>query len=204
MRLLAIFIDRAKEISDESNSNSESVQFDDNNDVVAWFQTAKGKCLPGQSLPTPTSYLELESFADILKQVLLLSEVLELIFCRKMYSAMNAWYHWVWIGRCWKAGRWLQPHRLGNTYTSDFGKKLPMPRKHTWTLPTSITLQFWNRAVKADFTVKVLKLKRKFFIFTRIYQPRFEEHRILVLPLKLISYAFAKYSKWHFIHRSKL
>lgn len=80
MRLLAIFIDRTKEISDKSNSNSESVQFDGHDDVVAWFETAKAKCLPDQSLPTPTSYLELESYADVLKQVFFTVRGLEVNF----------------------------------------------------------------------------------------------------------------------------
>ena len=53
----------------KSSSDSSSTQFTDYDDVAAWFQAAKASCPTGMSLPSPTSYLELEAFADILKQV---------------------------------------------------------------------------------------------------------------------------------------
>ena len=53
----------------KSAENSEAVAFDGVDSVVSWFQATKAKCPSGMSLPTPTSYLELEAYADILKQV---------------------------------------------------------------------------------------------------------------------------------------
>ena len=58
------------EISWKSAGDSESIQFDGVDDVVSWFESATDKCPSGMSLPTPTSYLELEAYADILNQVL--------------------------------------------------------------------------------------------------------------------------------------
>ena len=54
----------------KSADDSESVQFDGVDDVVSWFESVTDKCPSGMSLPTPTSYLELEAYADILNQVL--------------------------------------------------------------------------------------------------------------------------------------
>ena len=54
----------------KSAADSESIQFDGVDDVVSWFESATDKCPSGMSLPTPTSYLELEAYADILNQVL--------------------------------------------------------------------------------------------------------------------------------------
>ena len=54
----------------KSAADSESIQFDGVDDVVSWFESVTDKCPPGMSLPTPTSYLELEAYADILNQVL--------------------------------------------------------------------------------------------------------------------------------------